>query len=56
VTSIVYATCPDCESPLPISVTAIPGHRADDGALQVDVIADKTEVEAHSPTCNGLAH
>lgn len=51
--AIVYAACPDCNTPLPITVTAVPGHRADDGTLQVDVLTDKTEVEAHSLTCNG---
>ncbi|QKW15464.1 hypothetical protein [Verrucosispora sp. NA02020] len=51
---VVYAVCPDCETPLPITVTAEPGGRADDGMLQVAVLSDKTEVEAHSLTCNGM--
>ncbi|WP_341719843.1 hypothetical protein QQG74_09155 [Micromonospora sp. FIMYZ51] len=53
--AVVYATCPDCDTPLPITVTAEPAGRADDGTLQVVVLSDKTEVEAHSLTCNGLA-
>lgn len=50
---LVHAACPDCDTPIPIPVTAEPAGRSDDGVLQVSVLADKTEVWAHSLTCDG---
>lgn len=50
---VAHTACPDCNTSIPIPVTAHTTGRADDGTLQVDVLADKTEVWAHSLTCNG---
>lgn len=49
----VEVTCPDCDTRLPILVWAEPAGRADDGTLQVMVLTDKTEVEAHCLSCTG---
>jgi hypothetical protein len=50
---LVHVVCPDCDAPIPIPVTAETAGRSDEGVLQVSVIAEKTEVWAHSLTCDG---
>lgn len=54
-TAVVYVECPDCPASIPIRVWAEPAGRSDDGALQVVVISDKLEADAHSLTCTGTS-
>ncbi|WP_433460624.1 hypothetical protein [Micromonospora sp. CA-248212] len=49
----VIVSCPDCNTPLPITVWAEVAGRADDGELQATVLGDMIELKAHSLTCNG---
>lgn len=49
----VELVCPDCDVPVPVTVWTEPAGRDDSGTLQVAVLTDKTEVEAHSLTCTG---